>query len=369
MTGDPRHMEAALRLAARARPSPNPPVGAVLVRKGIVVGRGFHRRAGGPHAEVVALREAGGRARGADLYVTLEPCNHQGRTPPCTEAILRAGVRRVFVGVRDPNPAVPGGGVERLVAEGVEVDVGLLADACAETVAPFAAFAARGTPFVTLKIAASLDGRIAARTGRSRWITGPAARRWGHGLRARHDAVLVGAGTLRADDPRLTARVRTEATPPIRIVLSRGETPIPPHRRVFGGRDAPPTLLVVPARRARSAPPPPPGARVLRLPAGDDGFVPEALLVARLARLGITSVLVEGGGVVFTRFLAAGLVDRVALCLAPRILGGPAERGWFVHEGVDRPDRGWRLDVLSRETLGDDLLLWGRPRRHGHGGG
>jgi diaminohydroxyphosphoribosylaminopyrimidine deaminase/5-amino-6-(5-phosphoribosylamino)uracil reductase len=360
---DPRPMALALRLARRARPSPNPPVGAVVVRDGRVVGRGFHAAAGGPHAEVVALRDAGAAARGADLYVTLEPCNHHGRTPPCTEAILRAGVRRVVFGARDPDPRVRGGGAARLRAAGVDVVGGVLGGECAEAIAPFARFARAGLPFVTLKIAASLDGRLAARTGRSRWITGPAARRAVHELRARHDAILVGASTVRLDDPRLTVRLGRRAPdvpPPLRVVLARGRFPLPARAALFRPGAPAPTLLAV-AEGGTAARPR--GARVLELRPGRDGFVPERVLLRRLGGIGVTSVLVEGGGTTFTRFLAAGVVDRIALFLGPRLLGGPGETCWLRGAGVDDPAAGWYVRDVRVERLGEDLLVLGRPCR------
>jgi diaminohydroxyphosphoribosylaminopyrimidine deaminase/5-amino-6-(5-phosphoribosylamino)uracil reductase len=352
----------ALDLARRARPSPNPPVGAVVVRGGRVVGRGFHRAAGEPHAEVLALREAGPAAKGADLWLTLEPCNHHGRTPPCTDAIVAAGVRRVLFGTRDPNPNVRGGGARRLRAAGL--DVTDLADAaCAELIAPFAKFARSGRPFVTVKVGASLDGRIAARTGRSRWITGPAAREAVQRMRARHDAILVGQGTLQLDDPRLTVRLpRGEfvSPQPVRLVLVHDPRALPRRRRAFG-RPGGETWLLVPRAAATAAARRFPDVRVVSVPAAKGGWIDERQLLVELGRRGILSLLVEGGGQVFTRFLAAGLADRVVVFLAPKLLGGPAERGWFRHPGVDDPAQGWGLELLRVERYGDDLAWIGRP--------
>jgi diaminohydroxyphosphoribosylaminopyrimidine deaminase/5-amino-6-(5-phosphoribosylamino)uracil reductase len=365
---DPLFLELALALARRARPSPNPPVGAVVVRDGRVVGRGFHPGAGRPHAEVLALDEAGARARGADLYVTLEPCNHHGRTPPCTAAILAAGIRRVFFGVEDPNPRVPGGGARCLRRSGVTT-THLRSAAAAELIAPFEKFTRTGLPFVTLKIGASLDGRIAARTGRSRWITGPAAREAVQRMRAAHDAILVGAGTVRLDDPRLTVRLPQAgfvSPPPVRVVLAGGRPTVPPRARLLrpqrGDAGTPETWLVGPATRTAIHLQDPDHLRRIGLPAGRDGFVPERRVLAELARRGITSVLVEGGGQVFTRFLAAGLADRIAVFLAPKLLGGPAERGFFVTPGVPEPGLATGLELLRVERYGDDVLWVGRPR-------
>jgi diaminohydroxyphosphoribosylaminopyrimidine deaminase/5-amino-6-(5-phosphoribosylamino)uracil reductase len=364
---DPLFLELALALARRARPSPNPPVGAVVVRDGRIVGRGFHPGAGRPHAEVLALDEAGAQARGADLYVSLEPCNHHGRTPPCTAAILRAGVRRVFFGVEDPNPRVPGGGARFLRRNGVPA-VCLRSGEAAELIAPFEKFARTGLPFVTLKIAASLDGRIAARTGRSRWITGPAAREAVQRMRAAHDAILVGVGTVRIDDPLLTVRLPQAgfvSPPPVRVVLA-GRRTVPSRARLLraprGAGGTPETWVVGPVARTAVHLDDPDHLRRIGLPASRDGFVPERRVLAELARRGITSVLVEGGGQVFTRFLAAGLADRVALFLAPKLLGGPAERGFFVAPGVPEPSLATGLELLRVERYGDDVLWVGRPR-------
>jgi len=364
---NPAFLELALALARRARPSPNPPVGAVVVRGGCVVGRGFHSAAGRPHAEVLALAEAGRRARGADLYVTLEPCNHYGRTPPCTLAILEAGIRRVFYGVEDPDPRVPGGGARFLRRRGIPA-VCLRSAEAAELIAPFEKFARTGLPFVTLKIAASLDGRIAARTGRSRWITGPAAREAVQRMRAAHDAILVGLGTVRMDDPRLTVRLPRPdpvSPPPVRVVLA-GNGDVPPHARLLrssrGSERVPETWIVGPATRTAASSGDAGHVRRIGLPAGRDGLIPERRVLAELARRGVTSVLVEGGGRVFTRFLAAGLADRIALFLAPRLLGGPAERGFFLTEGVAEPGLATGLELLRVERYGEDVLWVGRSR-------
>ncbi|NMC72523.1 MAG: bifunctional diaminohydroxyphosphoribosylaminopyrimidine deaminase/5-amino-6-(5-phosphoribosylamino)uracil reductase RibD [Myxococcales bacterium] len=365
---NPAFLDLALALARRARPSPNPPVGAVVVRDGRIVGRGFHPAAGRPHAEVLALAEAAGGARGADLYVTLEPCNHHGRTPPCTAAILEAGIRRVFYGVDDPDPRVPGGGARFLRRHGIPA-VCLRSPAAAELIAPFEKFARTGLPFVTLKIAASLDGRIAARTGRSRWITGPAAREAVQRMRAAHDAILVGLGTVRLDDPRLTVRLPRAglvSPPPVRVVLAGRDGDLPPRARLLRpAREpeaTPETWIVGPATRTTVRLDDADHVRRIGLPAGRDGWIPERRVLAELARHGVTSVLVEGGGRVFTRFLAAGLADRLTLFLAPRLLGGPAERGFFLTAGVTEPDRSTGLELLRVERYGEDVLWVGRSR-------
>jgi diaminohydroxyphosphoribosylaminopyrimidine deaminase/5-amino-6-(5-phosphoribosylamino)uracil reductase len=350
-------MRLALEEAARGlgRTAPNPAVGAVLVRGGRVVGRGHHARAGGPHAEIEALRQAGVRARGADLYTTLEPCDHFGRTPPCSAAVIEAGVRRVFVGSRDPNPVVNGKGTARLRRAGVEVVAGPLRPECDALNAPWVRFVASGRPFVTLKLAATLDGRIATGDGDSRWVSGPAARAWVHRLRDRVDAVLVGRGTAQADDPRLTTRLPGGGGhDPLRVVLDT-DLRLPATLRLFRQRSAARTLVLHGARRGRDLGPRVDLLRCARGPAGLD--LGEVL--GGLAARGVVHLLVEGGGAVAASFLAAGLVDRLALVLSPRVLGGGL--CWSGGAGPARMAEAARLRDLTVERLGDDLLLQGTP--------
>ncbi len=310
-------MRQAIALARRGlgRTSPNPPVGAVVVARGRIVGRGWHRRPGALHGEAAALRAAGRRARGATLYVTLEPCNHHGRTPPCTEAILAAGVRRVVFGARDPNPHVRGRGAARLRRAGVTVVGGVERAACEEVVAGFTSLVKRGRPLVTLKLAATLDGRIATRTGESRWISGPQARGLVHRWRDEMDAVMVGIGTVLADDPRLTCR-RRGGRDPLRVIID-SRLRIPLGALVLTKEAAPATLLAsviaqgrkLSALRTR-------GATVLSLP-GRGGRVSLRRLFDELGRRGIASVLLEGGATLAAAALREGLVDRVALFVTP----------------------------------------------------
>lgn len=357
-------MRLALREAEKGlgRTSPNPAVGAAVVKGGRVVGLGHHARAGAPHAEVTALVRAGSRARGADLYTTLEPCDHWGRTPPCSLAILQAGVRRVFIGSRDPNPVVDGRGTERLRRGGVEVVADVLRGECDRLNRAWFHFITRGRPYVTLKVAASLDGRIATRSGDSRWVTGPEARTAVHRLRDRVDAVLVGSGTALADDPRLTARL-PGSRDPLRVVLDT-RLRLPRGLRVFRQRSGAPTLLA----HAR--------ARLPRLPRGAEpvrclargGRVDLADLLDKLAERGITHLLVEGGGEVATSFLAAGLVDRLLVFLSPRVVGGDG-LAWARGPGPRRMADALRLEEVEVERYGDDVLVAGVPRRPGRPSG
>jgi diaminohydroxyphosphoribosylaminopyrimidine deaminase/5-amino-6-(5-phosphoribosylamino)uracil reductase len=314
-------MRLALRLGRRGlgRTSPNPAVGAVVVRGRKVVGRGFHRRAGAPHAEIEALQDAGPRARGATLYVTLEPCNHHGRTPPCTEAILRADVRTVVVGVRDPNRAVTGQGLERLRRRGVEVKVGVEEAACNELLAPFRKLVETGLPLVTLKLAASLDGRIATRTGASRWITGPAARRLVHRLRNEMDAVMVGAQTIRDDDPLLTCRL-AGGRDPLRVVVD-GRLRIPLGARVLTNDAAPGTLIATVVRKPRILESlRGKGAKTVVLP-GKNGLLSLRRLLRTLGKRGVSSVLIEGGATLAAHAIRERIVDRLILFYGPKLIG------------------------------------------------
>jgi len=369
---DVAFMRRALALARRGlgRVEPNPMVGAVVVRGGRVVGEGWHRRFGGPHAEVVALEAAGRRARGADLYVTLEPCCHHGKTPPCTEAILAAGVRRVVAAVEDPFPEVRGRGLARLRKAGLEVRVGVLAEEARRLNAAFFKRTLTGRPLVVLKWAMTLDGRLADPRGRSRWISGEAARRLVHRLRRISDAVLVGAGTVLADAPRLTVR-HVRPLPgrgqPRRVVVD-ARLRIPADREpAASAREVPVVVYAVPgAPRRRAEALRRAGCEVVEVPPDPDGRGPDGprvdlgAVLDDLGRRGASRVLVEGGARVIGSLLARGLADRAMVFVAPRLLA--ARGGLF--PAVGPGPRGLAEALVLRDLrarrVGEDVLIEGR---------
>ncbi len=360
-----RHwMEQALALGALAEEetSPNPRVGCIAVKDGRVVGRGLHRAPGLPHAEVLALREAGAAAAGSTLYVNLEPCSHHGRTPPCAELVVRSRVARVCAALQDPNPLVDGRGFSILRAAGVQVDVGLLAEESERLNEPFLHFHRRGRPLVTLKAAVSLDGQTAAREGRSRWISGPPSRRLAHRLRLRHDAVLVGAGTARRDDPLLTVRLPGVRAPRWRCVLAP-RLDLDPGARLFraGAGERPPRLYGAatadPLAEERFG-----GlAHVVRVPSRGERLDLDAVL-ADLAGRGVQSLLVEGGARTLAGFLEAGRAERLALFVAPRLIGARGATPLVDLPAAAEPAAAWRLERVQRIGLDEDLLVLGGLR-------
>jgi diaminohydroxyphosphoribosylaminopyrimidine deaminase/5-amino-6-(5-phosphoribosylamino)uracil reductase len=356
---DATFMRRALELAERARglTSPNPMVGAVVVRDGEVVGEGFHERAGAAHAEIVALAQAGGRARAATLYVTLEPCNHTGRTPPCAPAVAAAGVTRVVSALADPNPFVTGGGGQALRAAGIHVETGLLAAEAAAQNRVFVTAMRERRPHVTLKAGMTADGKIADVNGTARWITGEAARAEAHRQRSEVDAIVVGVTTVLRDDPALTVRLGVPwPREPYRVVLDTGAR-TPASARVVSGATPARALIAVgrDAPTSRIAPLEAAGATVLRSPTRDGRVTVESLLAALFERE-VRAVLLEGGGEVHAAFLDAGLVDRVTLYVAPILLGGRAAPG--VIGGVGRELKSAvRLGPLTTRTIGSDLLI------------
>ncbi|MGA7993182.1 MAG: bifunctional diaminohydroxyphosphoribosylaminopyrimidine deaminase/5-amino-6-(5-phosphoribosylamino)uracil reductase RibD [Thermoanaerobaculia bacterium] len=355
-----------LELAARGRfsASPNPRVGAVVVDgSGAIVGEGWHERAGGPHAEAVALAAAKERAKGATLLVNLEPCSHFGRTPPCTEAILAAGIARVVCSVEDPDPRISGRGVKRLRERGVDVLVGACATEAERVNEPFLTSVRGKRPFVHLKWAASLDGKTATRTGESKWITGDAARRDALLLREEHDVILVGAGTILADDPLLTRRLAlsTSIVRHRRLVLD-GALRVSTSARVFSAAGGEVWLVTaVPESDPRLAPFRERGVHVLSKPARLGG-VDLAALLAELHALEVRSLLVEGGGVTAASFLLADLVDRVTVYVAPKILGGVAARMPIAGEGIGSLLDAIPLADMEVVRIGPDVRLSARRR-------
>lgn len=363
MTPDERFLRRALRLAARGRyrTAPNPRVGAVLVRDGRVVGQGYHREVGGAHAEREALTAAGPAARGTTLYVNLEPCNHHGRTPPCVDALLEAGVARVVACHRDPDPGVAGGGFERLRQAGVEVEWGALVPEAVRLNLGFLVSAVQRRPAISLKWAMSLDGRISSAGGESQWISSPEARRWALALREEHDAILVGSGTALADDPRLDRRLGRARGPILRVVLDR-RLRLPPTARLFDRQG--PVLIYTRSRQAgKRRDLEARGATLVDLEGEGDGAADVRRAVADLAARRVQSLLVEGGARVVGSFLAAGLYDRVSVDAAPLFLGGGAAtgpvEGWWAESLGAAP----RLDGLSAARRGSDVILTGYRER------
>lgn len=356
-------MERAFELAERGRytVSPNPMVGAVLARGGKIVGEGFHQRAGGPHAELLALRQAGSEARGAELYVTLEPCTHFGRTPPCTEAILASGVTRIIAAAGDPNPDVSGRGLRALKAGGIEVVRGSAAERrrAERQNEKFRVWVSERRPFVLAKWAATLDGKTATGAGRSRWITGRAARLRALLFREEYDAVLVGAGTVVSDDPILTRRLaKNRTTPHWRVVLD-GRLRAPENARLFKDSKGVIVATALPEDHPRARRLAARGAMLWSLPGGAEGRVSVRRLLSRLVRQGVASLMVEGGAKTLWSFFRAGSVDRAAVFFAPRILGGDRAPGGVGGEGFTLEGAPTIVDV-EREELGKDWLVTGR---------
>jgi diaminohydroxyphosphoribosylaminopyrimidine deaminase/5-amino-6-(5-phosphoribosylamino)uracil reductase len=364
-TADARFLAVAFTLAARGlgRVWPNPAVGCVIERDGRIVGRGWTQPGGRPHAEAMALAEAGEGARGATAFTTLEPCAHHGRAPPCADALVSAGIVRLVSTIADPDPRVSGSGFARLRAAGIAVAEGRAAEAAARQNRGFLTRLARGRPMVTLKLGMTLDGRIATARGESRWITGAEARRYAHLMRANHDAVLVGSGTARADDPLLDVRdLGLEAANPVRIVADGGLALDPASRlvRTAGGQP----LWVAhrpgasPARAAvlRAA-----GAELIECPAGADGRLDLAVLLHRLGERGITRLLCEGGGRLAAGLVAEGLADRIATVSAGLVLGGDATAG-IAGLGIASLGDAPVFRLTETRRLGADLLaLWETP--------
>ncbi len=359
-------MQRALALAEKGRGfvSPNPLVGAVIARDGEIIAEGFHRRFGGPHAEIEALGAATADVTGSTMYVTLEPCCHHGKTPPCTNAIIEAGIARVVMAMEDPHPLVAGKGRKTLEAAGIKVESGLLEERASKLNESFVKFATTGFPFFIAKAAMTLDGKIATRTGDSRWITGEQARGLVHRLRAEVDAIMVGSGTVEADDPLLTTRnLPGKGRDATRIIVD-GDAKLSPERRVFHVESAAPTLVVVktdapPQRKSALAAS---GAELVEIEPRN-GKVDLAKLAKSLGERGIASVMIEGGGGLLAAVFEAGIVDKALFFIAPKIFGGKDAPTPVGGSGAARVAEAIHLAGLSVEKIGEDILIEGYVKK------
>jgi len=361
------YMEHALSLAklALGHASPNPAVGAVVVKEGVIVGEGYTQPPGSHHAEVVALQQAGEKARGATMYVTLEPCSYYGRTPPCTQAIAAAGIAEVHLSIVDPNPLVCGRGKAELEAAGVRTFLGEYEEEAREINESYVKFITSGVPFVLAKFAMSLDGKIATKTGDSRWISGEESRRYVHGLRHQVDAIMVGVNTIIADDPQLTARAGREGgkaeKQPLRIIVdSRGRTPTTARVLQMPGK----TLVAVAGEieSAKAGALTQAGAEVLRLPSREEQ-VDLGELLRVLGKREVTSLLVEGGATLFGSLFEQDLVDKLLVFIAPIIIGGGEAKSSVEGKGVEKVAQAMSLSRVKVERLGDDVLISGYVRK------
>jgi len=360
-------MEQAIRLAKKAlgRTSPNPMVGAVIVKDSQVLSTGFHRKAGEPHAEIDALRKAGSEARGADLYVNLEPCNHVGRTGPCTKAIIDSGIKKVVIGMEDPNPLVSGKGIRELKENGIEVKVGVLEERCKKLNEMFVKYIVTKTPFIILKVAASLDGKVATKNGESRWITGQRARYLVHKLRDRVDAVMVGIGTVLKDDPLLTTRLKGgRGKDAIRIVVD-SSLRIPLQANIINTASKARTIVATTDRASsdKIARLKEKGVEVLVVSSRKNRVDLNELAV-ELGKREIMSVLLEGGPRLSASALEAGIVDKALFFYAPKIIGGEDAPGIVAGEGVDSLAKAILLEDIKIKKLGEDFLVEGYVHRN-----
>jgi len=356
-----KYMLRALELARQGegRTSPNPPVGAVVVRDGEIVGEGFHAKAGEPHAEIFALRQAGEVARGSDLYVTLEPCSHQGKTGPCADAVIAAGISRVLVGVQDPNPQVSGRGVERLRAAGIEVACGVMTEECGRLIAPFARHILSGMPYTIYKTAMTLDGKIASATGDSKWISSENSRREVHRLRNRVEAIMVGVDTVLSDDPLLNTRLPEDGRDPLRIVvdshLRMPETAAMLQQESTAGTLIATTAVTDPATRRKLEAA---GAEVLVL-RDEEGRVALPELWQELGRRNVQSLLLEGGARLAGAALRAGLISQMMIFVAPKMIGGDSDYGIFRGAGCSLLGDAIQLEDIRLQRFDNDILICG----------
>jgi diaminohydroxyphosphoribosylaminopyrimidine deaminase/5-amino-6-(5-phosphoribosylamino)uracil reductase len=355
-------MEKALTLARRGlgKTSPNPMVGALVVKGRKILGKGYHRKYGGPHAEVNALRNAKGGVEGASMYVTLEPCCHHGLTPPCVNALIEAGIGRVVIGIPDPNPKVNGKGIQCLLNNRIQVKVGVLKERCRELNEAYFKYIQKGIPFVTLKFAQSLDGRIATKTGNSQWISSPVTLRLSHRLRSTHDGVLVGVGTVVVDDPSLTVRL-VKGRNPQRIIVD-GRLRIPLTAKVLNDEEVDKTTIVATegANRKKAQNLKNSGAEILWVAKNPRGEVDMEDLLGKLGRMGLTSVLVEGGAKIITSFLREKLADKILIVMAPKLIG----KGIEAVGNLEIRDLHEALQISRMKTrrLGNDIVIEGYLR-------
>ncbi len=362
-SADKKFMRMAIRLAEKGRgyTTPNPPVGAVIVKDDQVVGKGWHKKAGTPHAEVNAIADADNMTNGADIYVTLEPCNHTGRTPPCTEAILKAGIKRIVIGAMDPNPKVKGGGADFLRHKGLRVDTGCLEDQCKLLIAPFAKHMRSGLPWVRAKAASSLDGRVATKTGHSKWITNKRARNYGQELRRWSDAIVIGKNTALLDNPRLTFRKRGWPEKTLLRIILDSTLSLPFDLEIFKVSRKSPTLVAT----TRKAPSDKRerlmdmGVEIMELPSDRAGGVDIGSLLEALGKRTIQSILVEGGAQVHGTFWDKGLVDEAFFFFAPIVIGGNKAPCSVLGKGIEKVTEAPRLKHVKIRRFNDNLMVHG----------
>jgi len=360
-----KYMKVAIAQAKKAvgRVSPNPMVGAVIVKKGEIIGLGYHQRAGSPHAEINALKKAGKKARNADLYVNLEPCFHYGRTPPCVHAIIDSGIKKVVIGIIDPNPLVSGKGVARLKAAGITTQIGILEEECRKLNEIYIKYITKKIPFVVLKVASSLDGKIATKSGDSRGITSRESLHFVHKLRNQFDAILVGIGTVQADDPLLTTRLKGKVgKDPIRVIVD-SSLRISPQARVFNPHSQAGLIIattnLAPKRKKEQLEKI--GTKVITIDSSDREVDLKKLMVV-LGKLEVTSLLIEGGTKIITSALQDGIVDKIIFFYAPKILGGRYACGITTGEGVEYVNQALKVQDLKVRRRGKDILIEGYIR-------
>lgn len=361
LIGDEYYMDLALQMAERTQGQTgiNPVVGAVVVQDGAVVGLGAHLKRGTPHAEVHALDMAGVLAVGSTVYVTLEPCSHYGMTPPCAERLIREKVARVVVACEDPNPQVTGRGINMLREHGIQVDVGVLRERAVKLNRKFMKFISTGLPYITIKTASTLDGKIASKTGDSKWISNEEARTLVHAMRHRHQGIMVGIGTVLADDPQLTTRLEIPGLSPVRIIAD-SMLRIPVDSKVINDGLAPTVLLATSmADKSKAEALSRKGIEVLFC--GDGPEVDLKLALGKLAERGVSSILVEGGGRLNGAFLEHRLVDEIVMFIAPKIIGGEASPGSFVFSGYEQMQDAVRITDMELERIGDNVCIRGVP--------